>query len=174
MTLQQITQWFCYDVIVTCEVVTRYRLHEIEQCREEPDLSPSLNITGKNFETPTASVQHIKQQLEKVTQSIVNWIRWSCEPTSRKTGSYSFQKYKSKWLIHKITVELIDIILYKLHKMHQDILINVWGFTLNLLNSVFLVRRRYPGNMKLALTDGSSKWELFNKVMLNLLSERPS
>ena len=36
MTLQQITQWFGYDVIVNCEVVTRDKLHEIEQCREEP------------------------------------------------------------------------------------------------------------------------------------------
>ena len=41
MTLQQITQWFGYDVIVNFEVVTRDRLHEIEQCRDEPDPSPT-------------------------------------------------------------------------------------------------------------------------------------
>ena len=56
ITLQQITQWFGYDVIVNCEVVTKDILHEIEQCREEPDPSPSLDITGKNFETPTSCV----------------------------------------------------------------------------------------------------------------------
>ena len=52
MTLQQITQWFGYDVIVNCEVVTRDRLHEIEECREEPNSSPSLDITEENVETP--------------------------------------------------------------------------------------------------------------------------
>ena len=65
MTLQQITQWFGYDAILNCEVVTRDRLHEIEQCGEEPDPSLSLDITGKNFETPTSPVQHI-EQVERV------------------------------------------------------------------------------------------------------------
>ena len=64
ITLQQITQWFGYDVILTCEVVPRDRLHKTEQCREEPDPSPSLDVI--------ASVQHIKQQVERVTQSIAN------------------------------------------------------------------------------------------------------
>ena len=65
MTLQKITQWFGYDVIINCEVVTRDKLHEIE-CGEGPNQSPSLDITGKNFETPTSSVQHIEQQVERV------------------------------------------------------------------------------------------------------------
>ena len=65
IALQQITQWFGYDVVVNCEVVTKDRLHEIEQCRDEPDPSPTLDITGKNFETQTSSVQHIEQQVEK-------------------------------------------------------------------------------------------------------------
>ena len=72
MTLQQITSWFGYDVMVNCEVVTRDRLHEIEQGREEPNPSPSLDIRGKNFEAPTSSIQHIEQQVERVIQNIVN------------------------------------------------------------------------------------------------------
>ena len=46
-----------YDVIIICEVVTRDRLHETEHGREEPNPSPSLDMTGKT-ETPTAYVQH--------------------------------------------------------------------------------------------------------------------
>ena len=61
-------QWFSCDVIITCEVVTRDKVHDIEQEREEPNPSPSSDVTGKNFETPTASVQ----QVERVTQCIVN------------------------------------------------------------------------------------------------------
>ena len=52
MNLQQIMQWFGYDVIITCKVVTWDRLHEIEQGREEPNPSPSLDVRGKFFETP--------------------------------------------------------------------------------------------------------------------------
>ena len=63
MNLQQIKQWFGYDKISTCEVVTRDRLHEIEQGRGEPNPSPSLDVTGKIFATPTASVQQIEQQV---------------------------------------------------------------------------------------------------------------
>ena len=65
-------QWFGYDVIITCEVVTKDRLHEIEQGRDEPNPSPSLDITGKKFETHTASVQQIEQQVQRVTQNIVD------------------------------------------------------------------------------------------------------
>ena len=67
MTLQQIIEMFGNDVIITCEVVTRDRLHEIEQGREEPNPSPSLDVTRKNFEPPTASVQQIEQRVERVT-----------------------------------------------------------------------------------------------------------
>ena len=56
MDLQQITQWFGYEVVITCEVVTKDRLNEIEQSKEEPNPSPSLDVRGKKFETPTTSV----------------------------------------------------------------------------------------------------------------------
>ena len=75
MNLQQIIQWFGYDVIITCEVVTRDTLHELEQEREESNSSSSLDVTGKkNFETLTASMQHIEQQVERVTQSMVSCL----------------------------------------------------------------------------------------------------
>ena len=35
MDLQQIMQWFGYDVVITCEVVTKDKLNEIEQGKEE-------------------------------------------------------------------------------------------------------------------------------------------
>ena len=50
-------QWFGYDVIITCEVVTKDKLNEMGQCREEPNPSPNLDITGKNVVTPTVSAQ---------------------------------------------------------------------------------------------------------------------
>ena len=46
MDLQQIIQWFGYDVVITCQVVTKDKLSEIEQGREEPNPYPSLDITG--------------------------------------------------------------------------------------------------------------------------------
>ena len=48
MNLQQIIQWFSCNVIITCEVVTRDKLHELEQERGEPKPSPSLDVAGKN------------------------------------------------------------------------------------------------------------------------------
>ena len=75
-------------------------------------------------------------------------------------------------MIDKTAIKLGDIILYQLKKMCQDILVDIWVFTLNLLNPVSLEGRRYLGNMRLALTDGSLKWELFSKVMLNLMWEK--
>ena len=36
MNLQQIMQWIAYDVIFTCEVVTKDRLHEIEESGRNP------------------------------------------------------------------------------------------------------------------------------------------
>ena len=53
-------------------MVTKDRLHDIEQVRKEPNPSPSLDVTGKTFETPTASVQQIEQQVQRVTQNIVD------------------------------------------------------------------------------------------------------
>ena len=74
MDLQQIMQWFGYDVVVTYEVVTKDKLNEIEQHREEPNPSPSLDVTGKNFETATVSAQQIGQQVERVTQNVSNQL----------------------------------------------------------------------------------------------------
>ena len=74
MDLQQIMQWFGYDVLITCEVVTKDKLNDIEESREEPNPSPSLDVTGKHFETPTVSVQQIEQQVQRVTQNIANWL----------------------------------------------------------------------------------------------------
>ena len=31
-------------------------------------------MLGKNFETPTAYIQHVEQQVERVTQSIANCL----------------------------------------------------------------------------------------------------
>ena len=45
--LQQISQWFGYDVVITYEVVTKDKLNNIEQGREEPNPPPSLDIMGK-------------------------------------------------------------------------------------------------------------------------------
>ena len=52
LDLQQIIQWFGYDVVITSEVVTKDKLNEIEQGREEPNPSPSLDVTGENLELP--------------------------------------------------------------------------------------------------------------------------
>ena len=51
-------------------MVTKDKLNEIEQGREEPNPSPSLNVTGKKFETPTVSAQ----QVERVTQNIATQL----------------------------------------------------------------------------------------------------
>ena len=47
--LQQIMQWFGYDVVIMSEVVTKDKLNEMEQGREEPNPSPHLDITGNIF-----------------------------------------------------------------------------------------------------------------------------
>ena len=70
--LQQVRQWFGYDVVITYEVVTKDKLNEIEQDMEEPKSTPSLDVTGEIFETPRVSAQQIEQQVERVTQNIAN------------------------------------------------------------------------------------------------------
>ena len=60
--LQQIMQWFIYDVVIICEVVTKDKLNEIEQGSEEPNSSPILDVKGKNFETPTVSSQKMNNR----------------------------------------------------------------------------------------------------------------
>ena len=126
-----------------------------------------------NFKTPTSSVQHIEQQVERVTQNIVNQL---VNHVSQQVGRLEAIVSKNKYLndnrqndsktdrYHPAPVTQ-DVSGY--HDWHM-------GFHSKTLNSVFLVRRRYPGNTRLALTDGASKWELFSKVMLNLLWEKPS
>ena len=74
LDLQQIVQWFGYYVVITCEGATKDKLNEIEQGRKESNPSPSLDVTGKNFETLTVSAQQIKQQVERVTQNIANQL----------------------------------------------------------------------------------------------------
>ena len=57
--------------MITCEVVTKDKLNNIEQVREEPNPpTPSLDITGKKFQTPTVSAQQIEQEVEKATPII--------------------------------------------------------------------------------------------------------
>ena len=70
--LHQIMQRFGYTVVIACEVVTKEKLDGIEQGREEPNLSLSLDITWKNFEAATVSAQRIEQQVKRFTQSIEN------------------------------------------------------------------------------------------------------
>ena len=72
MDLQQITQWLGYNVVITCEVVTKDKWNAIGQSTEEPNPSPSLDVTGKYFETPISSLQQIKQKVQRITQSIAN------------------------------------------------------------------------------------------------------
>ena len=55
-------------------MVTKDKLNGIEQGREELNPSPSLDVTGKNFEIPTVSAQQIEQQVEKVIQNIANQL----------------------------------------------------------------------------------------------------
>ena len=45
--LQQIMQWFGYDVLITCEVVTKDKLNDTEQGMEEPNPLLSLDVMGK-------------------------------------------------------------------------------------------------------------------------------
>ena len=102
----------------------------------------------------TSSVLHIEQQVERVMQSIANQL---FDYINQQVGRLETIVSKNTSLNddRQITVKLIDFILYQLHRMCQDILIDVSDFTLNPLNSVFLVGRRYQGNMRSALTDGS-------------------
>ena len=53
-------------------MVTKDKLNDIEQGREEPNPPPTLDSMGKNFETTTVSAQHIEQQVERATQSITD------------------------------------------------------------------------------------------------------
>ena len=63
-----------YDVVITGDMVNKDKLNVIEQGRAESNLSPSLDIMGKNFISPSVSAQKIEQQVERVTQSITNQL----------------------------------------------------------------------------------------------------
>ena len=52
-------------------MVSKDKLSEGEQGREEPNLTPSLDIIGKHFETLTVSAQQTEQQVERTTQSSI-------------------------------------------------------------------------------------------------------
>ena len=49
MDLQQITQWFGYDLVITCEMVTNDKLHGTEWNRVESNPSPSFGCYRKKF-----------------------------------------------------------------------------------------------------------------------------
>ena len=72
--LQQILQWFGYDVVITHEVVSKDKLENVGHSREEPNLSLSLDIMGKNIETHTVSAQQIELQVQRATQSIMDCL----------------------------------------------------------------------------------------------------
>ena len=77
---QQISLWFRYDMLITCEMVSEDKLGYIWYGREEPNPHPSLDITGQHVENPTASAHQIEQQVERATQSItdhlVDYVNW--------------------------------------------------------------------------------------------------
>ena len=55
-------------------MVAKDELNEIEQNRDKPNPSPSLDVTGKIFETPTGSFQQIEQQVQRATQNFANQL----------------------------------------------------------------------------------------------------
>ena len=60
--------------MISCEVISEDKLGNIGHDREEPSQCPSLDITGKNSETPTVSAHQIEQQVERATQSIMDCL----------------------------------------------------------------------------------------------------
>ena len=128
MDLQKIMEWFGYDVMITCEVVTKDKMNEIEQGREKPNPYPSFNITGENFETPTVSAQWIEQQVERVVQNIANQL---VDHVNQQVGQLEAIVSKNTNMNDKgrTEIDLTDIALYKLHRMFWDFLTNRWGCT---------------------------------------------
>ena len=72
--LQQTSHWFGYDVVTTCEVVSKDKLKYVEHRRGEPNPPPSLAIRGENYDIPTVSAHQINQQVGRATQSITDWL----------------------------------------------------------------------------------------------------
>ena len=84
--LQQIMQWFGYDVAITCEVITKDKLNDIEQDRGEPNLCPSLVVTGKKLKLPLSVPR-------KGYPKYCKLIGGPCKPTNMMIGVYCVQKY---------------------------------------------------------------------------------
>ena len=121
---------------------------------------------------PTSSVQHI-EQVERVTQNVANWLVDHVNQqvirleaiVSKNTNLNDDRQNKSKTdRYHPVPVTQ-DVSGYLDRHM---------GFHSKPLKLSLLVGRKYRENMRLALRDGCLKWELFSKVMLNLLLEKPS
>ena len=70
MKLQQITQWFGYDVVITCEVVTKDQLNDIEKGKEEPQLSSSLDVTGKIFKPPQPLFNKLNKKYKELPKTL--------------------------------------------------------------------------------------------------------
>ena len=71
--LQQTSQWFGYDVMITCETVTKDKLNDIEQGKGGTQPAPpQFGYHRKKFKSPTVSAQQIERQVQKATQSITN------------------------------------------------------------------------------------------------------
>ena len=47
--LWQISQWFGYDVVITCEVVSEDKLDDVGHGREQPSLPPQFGHHGEKF-----------------------------------------------------------------------------------------------------------------------------
>ena len=62
-------QWFGYDVM-TCKVVTKDKLNEIEQGKENAQPSLSLNVIGKYFRTSTTSVQQLNKKYKELPKTL--------------------------------------------------------------------------------------------------------
>ena len=120
---------------------------------------------------PTSSVQHIEQQVERVMHSVANQL---VNHVNQQVGRLEAIVSKNTNL-NDDRQDNSKTDRYHPVQVTQDMsgYLDRWDFTLNPLNSVFLMGRRYLGNIRLALTDGFSKWELFSKVMLNHLWQKP-
>ena len=66
MDLQKISQWFSYDVVITCMIVPEDKLRDIGHCQEGPSPHLGLDITG--------SAHQIYQKLERATQDIMDHL----------------------------------------------------------------------------------------------------
>ena len=164
--LQQISQWFSYDVVITCEVISEDKLGNIGHGREEPDLCLSLDIRGK-ISNPPASAHQIEQQVERATQSImdclVDHVGWLEAIVSKhiSLNNDGQQENRYDWYHPIDPAQEVAVPTDKwkgFHSRPPKLSLFNWG--------------RYPGNMRSVLIDGFLKWELFRRVMPNPLLEK--